>query len=113
MKKTGDMAIGQIGFHKQKMVTIIRVEKRINETVNRLNKTKIEKLPDLKQEKEDRDRAERNKAKKLMNEEREKEKEEIKKRQEEKERKNASYMRDNECEMETNQGGDNDSDDFM
>lgn len=35
------------------------VEKRINEIVNRLNKTKTEKFPDLRSEREKRDQEER------------------------------------------------------
>jgi hypothetical protein len=45
------MATGQIGFHRQKEVKKIHVEKRINEIINRLNKTKVEKFPDLAAEK--------------------------------------------------------------
>jgi hypothetical protein len=49
LKKTANMDIGQIGFHKDKDVKTIKIEKRINEIVNRLNKTEIErKKPDLK-----------------------------------------------------------------
>ncbi|KIH51619.1 hypothetical protein ANCDUO_18294 [Ancylostoma duodenale] len=39
LKKTGDMAVGQIGFHDNKKVKRCVVAKRINEIVNRLNKT--------------------------------------------------------------------------
>lgn len=42
------MDVGQVGFHKDKEVKKARVEKRINEIINRLNKTKIERKPDLK-----------------------------------------------------------------
>lgn len=42
------MEVGQVGFHKDKQVKTVRVEKRINEIVNRLNKTKIERKPDLR-----------------------------------------------------------------
>jgi hypothetical protein len=45
------MATGQIGFHRQKQVRKILVEKRLNEIINRLNKTKVEKFPDLAAEK--------------------------------------------------------------
>ena len=37
----------------------IHVEKRINEIVNRLNKTKVEKHPNFRDEREERDRKER------------------------------------------------------
>lgn len=42
------MDVGQVGFHKDKDVKKTKVEKRINDIINRLNKTKIEKKPDLK-----------------------------------------------------------------
>ncbi|XP_042515808.1 coiled-coil domain-containing protein 25 isoform X1 [Macadamia integrifolia] len=48
LKKTASMDVGQVGFHNPKMVRTVRVEKRINEIVNRLNKTKVERKPDLK-----------------------------------------------------------------
>lgn len=45
LKKTQDMEVGQVGFHKDKDVRKIRISKRINEIVNRLNKTKREEHP--------------------------------------------------------------------
>ncbi|KAF9588819.1 hypothetical protein IFM89_016179 [Coptis chinensis] len=41
------------------MVRTVRVEKRVNEIVNRLNKTKVERKPDLKAEREAVNEAER------------------------------------------------------
>uniref|UniRef100_A0A0D3G4M9 NFACT RNA-binding domain-containing protein n=1 Tax=Oryza barthii TaxID=65489 RepID=A0A0D3G4M9_9ORYZ len=52
LKKTPSMDVGQVGFHNSKLVRIVKVEKRINEIVNRLNKTKVERKPDLKAERE-------------------------------------------------------------
>ncbi|KAL8137088.1 hypothetical protein V2J09_003089, partial [Rumex salicifolius] len=52
LKKTPSMDVGQVGFHNSKMVRTVRVEKRINEIVNRLNRTKVERNPDLKAERE-------------------------------------------------------------
>ncbi|KAG2623809.1 hypothetical protein PVAP13_3KG081435 [Panicum virgatum] len=52
LKKTPSMDVGQVGFHNPKLVRTIKVEKRINEIVNRLNKTKVEQKPDLKAERE-------------------------------------------------------------
>ncbi|KAJ8904031.1 hypothetical protein NDN08_000561 [Rhodosorus marinus] len=54
LKKTGDMDVGQVGFHDQKGVKKITVAKRENEIVNRLNKTKREEFPKLADEKEKR-----------------------------------------------------------
>ncbi|KAJ1675777.1 hypothetical protein EV182_000601 [Spiromyces aspiralis] len=71
--KTGDMATGQVSFINPHMVRRIHVEKRVNDIVNRLNKTKLEKYPDLvaekiKHEKEIR-RQKRNEAEKKRKEE--------------------------------------------
>ncbi|KAI8055503.1 hypothetical protein BDF22DRAFT_677477 [Syncephalis plumigaleata] len=59
LKKTGDMAVGQVSFHNPKQVRRMNVEKRLNEIVNRLNKTKEEKYPDLADEKRQRDKQKR------------------------------------------------------
>ncbi|KAK1026850.1 hypothetical protein LTR33_017560, partial [Friedmanniomyces endolithicus] len=61
LKKSGSMATGQVGFKDQKMVRRVYVEQRENAIVNRLNKTKVEKYPDLRQEKADREKEERRK----------------------------------------------------
>ncbi|KAF9464206.1 cytoplasmic protein [Collybia nuda] len=52
LKKTGDMAVGQVSFHNDKKV--FHVAKRENVVVNRLNKTKVERVVDHEQEKVDR-----------------------------------------------------------
>ncbi|KAJ3558851.1 hypothetical protein NP233_g11415 [Leucocoprinus birnbaumii] len=54
LKKTGDMAVGQVSFHSDKKVKRVHVEKRENAIVNRLNKTKVEKEVDHEQERVDR-----------------------------------------------------------
>ncbi|KAF8544071.1 hypothetical protein BDD12DRAFT_817801 [Trichophaea hybrida] len=54
LKKDGSMATGQVGFKDQRKVKKILVETRVNVTINRLNKTKVEKFPDLLEEKEER-----------------------------------------------------------
>ncbi|OIV97791.1 hypothetical protein TanjilG_12548 [Lupinus angustifolius] len=59
LKKTPSMDVGQVGFYNSKMVRTVRVEKRINEIVNRLNKTKVERKSDLKAEREAVNAAER------------------------------------------------------
>jgi len=46
------MAVGQVGFKDNKKVKRIHVISRENPIVNRLNKTKVEKFPDLREEKE-------------------------------------------------------------
>ncbi|KAK7450107.1 hypothetical protein VKT23_012989 [Stygiomarasmius scandens] len=54
LKKTGDMAVGQVSFHSDKKVKRVHVAKRENPIVNRLNKTKVEKEVDHEQERVDR-----------------------------------------------------------
>lgn len=61
-------------------VKIVAVEKKINEVVNRLEKTKQELYPDLAAEKENRDREERNEKKAQIQEQKKKEKDEIRKK---------------------------------
>lgn len=61
LKKTGDMATGQVGFKDNKLVKKVHVEQRENGIVNRLNKTRVEKFPDLRAEKADKEREERKK----------------------------------------------------
>ncbi|EIN12175.1 cytoplasmic protein [Punctularia strigosozonata HHB-11173 SS5] len=58
LKKTGDMAIGQVSFHNDKKVKRVHIPKRENPIVNRLNKTKVERAVDHEQEKVDRLKAE-------------------------------------------------------
>lgn len=48
------MAVGQVGFKDNKKVKRVYVAARENPIVNRLNKTKVEKFPDLRMEREDR-----------------------------------------------------------
>jgi hypothetical protein len=64
LKKDGSMATGQVGFKDQRKVKRILVETRVNAIINRLNKTKEERFPDLWQEKEDRLKVVRAKEKK-------------------------------------------------
>ncbi|TFK27684.1 cytoplasmic protein [Coprinopsis marcescibilis] len=54
LKKTGDMAVGQVSFHNDKKVKRIYIETRENAIVNRLNKTKVEREVDHEQERVDR-----------------------------------------------------------
>lgn len=103
--------VGQVAFHKDKEVRKVRVAKRSNDIVNRLNKTKREAFPNLRQERESRDRIEREDKKKILREKKELEKEEEKKKKEEAELRSYSTLMKPE-NMSTNYDG-NDSDDFM
>ncbi|KAK9819142.1 hypothetical protein WJX74_010227 [Apatococcus lobatus] len=47
LKKTQSMDVGQVSFKDNKQVKKVAVPKRINEIVNRLNKSKREEYPDL------------------------------------------------------------------
>ncbi|NXF00304.1 CCD25 protein, partial [Menura novaehollandiae] len=63
-------------------VKMLTVEKKVNEILNRLEKTRVEKFPDLAAEKEARDREERNEKKAQIQEMKRREKEEMKKKKE-------------------------------
>nr|GAT51003.1 predicted protein [Mycena chlorophos]GAT51005.1 predicted protein [Mycena chlorophos] len=58
LKKTGDMAVGQVSFHNDKRVKRVHVPKRENPIVNRLNKTKVERVVDHEAERIERMRKE-------------------------------------------------------
>lgn len=47
------MATGQVSFHNPKQVKKVFIAVRQNPIVNRLNKTRVEKFPDLQAEKEE------------------------------------------------------------
>lgn len=83
LKKTQGMEVGQVCFHKDKDVRKMRVAKRINAIVNRLNKTKRSEEVNFRSERERRDREEREDKKKLLREQKEREKAEEKKKEEE------------------------------
>ncbi|KAL4235546.1 Coiled-coil domain-containing protein 25 [Mactra antiquata] len=112
LKKTAGMDVGQVGFHKNKEVRKVRVEKRINEIVNRLNKTKEEKFPDLRTLREERDRKEREDQHQKVQEQKRREKEELERKQKEREARSYSNLM-SEDKMTSNRDGGNDSDDFM
>jgi len=52
LKKTASMDVAQVGFHDQKKVAFYKVDRKSNDIINRLEKTKEEKQPDFKAEKE-------------------------------------------------------------
>uniref|UniRef100_H2MZZ8 Coiled-coil domain-containing protein 25 n=1 Tax=Oryzias latipes TaxID=8090 RepID=H2MZZ8_ORYLA len=83
-------------------VRVVAVEKKINEIVNRLEKTKVERFPDLAAEKESRDREERNEKKAQLQEQKRREKEEQKKKKELEELRSYSALMTSE-NMKTNE----------
>lgn len=110
------MATGQVSFHDQKMVKKIHVQLRQNPIVNRLNKTRVEKFPDLRAEREA-DQAQKRKAERIAREQQKaKDRDERKQREELRWQKDHAYddlMR--EENMVSNQDRDADfyEDDFM
>ena len=113
LKKTPNMDVGQVGFFKDKEVRKIHVEKKIGEIVNRLNKTKNEVVkPDLRGQREERDRQERAKAKEQDRLRRQAEREEQARKEEEAERRSYNNLMKSE-NMTTNTEQGYDSDDFM
>ncbi|EFJ52841.1 hypothetical protein VOLCADRAFT_101600 [Volvox carteri f. nagariensis] len=52
LKKTAGMDVGQVGFYDQSLVFKVKVERKNNEIINRLEKTRQERYPDLAAEKE-------------------------------------------------------------
>ncbi|EDV22154.1 uncharacterized protein TRIADDRAFT_50705 [Trichoplax adhaerens] len=111
IKKTADMEVGQVGFHKSKEVRLTTVDKKDNAIINRLNKTKLEKYPDLAGELLQREKEEREERKQLLKEQSKIQKEEILKRQQEQEIRSYSSLMKTE-NMTTNAEAEDD-DDFM
>eukprot|EP00794_Sanderia_malayensis_P004862 gene4862-5501_t len=112
LKKTADMDVGQIGFHKNKLVKTVMVEKKVNEIINRLNKTKEEKDPNFRALREERDRKERLEQRKQQQQQKAKEKElQEEKRKEAEERSYDRLM--TEDAMVSNKCNANLEDDFM
>jgi len=76
------MATGQVSFHDPKLVKKVHVPERQNPIINRLNKTRVEKFPDLRAEKET-DQKEKRKVERIAREQQKaKEREERQQREE-------------------------------
>ncbi|EPY30559.1 coiled-coil domain-containing protein 25 [Strigomonas culicis] len=113
LHKTNDMAVGQIGFHKENLRRYFTVAKKDTQVLKRLEKTKVEKNDvDFRKLREERDAEERKeqRAVKTAQQEQEKKEREETKRQEEI-RTYAAVM--TEDHMRNNQGEVPDEDDFM
>ncbi|EFW23375.1 hypothetical protein CPSG_01274 [Coccidioides posadasii str. Silveira] len=115
--KTASMATGQVSFHNPKLTRKIFVPARQNPIVNRLNKTKIEKFPDLRAEKEEYLSKIRREERKRREEKRATEKRERKEREELKWQKEHAYddlMNEENVQQSSNQNRDESYlDDFM
>lgn len=111
------MATGQVSFHNPKLVRKVLVRTRDNTIVNRLNKTRVEKYPDLRAEKDEFLKKMRRDERKTREQQWEKEKQEKREREQLKWQKDHAYdemfSADN-MEASTNQDRDPDFlDDFM
>ncbi|KAJ5256649.1 Coiled-coil domain-containing protein 25 [Penicillium angulare] len=117
LKKDGSMATGQVSFHNHKLVRKVLVRERDNPTVNRLNKTRVEKTPDLRAEKEEFLKTKRNSERKTRDQLKEKEKREKREREQLKWQKDHAYddmFSEENMEASNNQDRDADFlDDFM
>ncbi|TPX07847.1 uncharacterized protein E0L32_010422 [Thyridium curvatum] len=117
LKKDGSMAVGQVSFKDQRKVKKILIAQRENPIVNRLNKTKVEKHPDLKQEKDDRLRELRKRDQQAQQQRKKEEARVMKERQEKKWQKDHAYdelFSEENMEASSNQNrGDDWEDDFM
>lgn len=111
LKKTPGMEVGQVGFHKERDVRKMKVAKRINDTVNRLNKTKTEDNPDFRAEREERDRSEREDKKKLLRDQKKREEDDLKQKRDEAELRSYSTLMNSDNMSKYDHG--NDSDEFM
>lgn len=63
LKKTAAMEVGQVSFHSSKLVKKVKVSTKVNDIVNRLNRSRKELNPDLCAEKDAYDREVRSKKK--------------------------------------------------
>lgn len=116
LMKNASMATGQVSFHDPKLTKKILVPVRQNVIINRLNKTRIERFPDLRNEKEE-DLKQKRKAERLAREEKKAQERQEKKEREEKRRQKEHAYDDlmDEDNMQSNQDRDLNylEDDFM
>ena len=111
------MATGQVSFHNPKLVRKVLIRERENAIINRLNKTRVEKFPDLRAEKEEYLKLKRGEERKDRDEQRAREKQEKREREQLKWQKEHAYddlMAEENMEASNNQDRDpNFLDDFM
>lgn len=105
------MEAGRVTY-ENKNIKKIHINKRINEIINRLNKTKTEHHFDLRSKREERDDLERRNTKELQRNLKEAEIEEKKKQESESKSRCYSILMKPE-KMTTNYDDGNESDDFM
>jgi len=113
LKKSGDMAVGQVSFHQPKRVKRVHVPARENAIVNRLTKTKVEREVDHEAERQARLKAEGQTRKAAAQEKMKKEAELAKKRAEEKQAKSYDSLFTEEAGYGAEREGYNPEEDFM
>ncbi|NXS32091.1 CCD25 protein, partial [Pomatostomus ruficeps] len=92
LRKTPDMDVGQIGFHRHKDVRTLTVERRAAESLRRLERTRVERFPDLAAERECRDREERGRRREQLQELRRAQREEQRRKREQEELRSYSSL---------------------
>ena len=92
LKKTNSMEIGEVGFKDQHKVNYVSNVTKNNEILKRLKKNTIEKEVDYAAEKESYNLEQKNKMKKILEEQKKKEKEDIKKAKELKKEQHFEYI---------------------
>lgn len=111
------MATGQVSFHNPKQVKKIFVAARQNPIVNRLNKTRVEKFPDLQAEKEEILKQRRKEERKSREEKKAAEKKERQEREQLKWQKEHAYddmfSEENMAQSSNQDRGEDFLDDFM
>lgn len=111
------MATGQVSFHNPKLVRKVLARTRENPIVNRLNKTRVEKFPDLRTEKEDFLKQKRHSERKVREQQRDLDKQEKRDREQLKWQKEHAYddmFSEENMAASSNQDRDSDFlDDFM
>ena len=111
------MATGQVSFHNPKLVRKVLIRERENAIINRLNKTRVEKFPDLRAEKEEYLKLKRGEERKDRDEQRAREKQEKREREQLKWQKEHAYddlMTEENMEASNNEDRDPDVlDDLM
>lgn len=117
LQKDGSMAAGQVSFHNPKLVRKAFVPTRENAIVNRLNKTRVAKTPDLRAERDEFVKKKQREERKVRDEQRARDKQEKREREQLKWQKEHAYddlLSEENLEQSNNQNRDpNFLDDFM
>lgn len=117
LMKNGSMDVGQVSFHNPKLVRKVFVSTRDNTIINRLNKTRVEKFPDLREEKEEYQKQANRGERRLLERQKAQEKQEKKEREQLKWQKDHAYddlLSEENVQQSNNQDRDpNFLDDFM